>query len=154
MSEQLVERVCDVNSSLTPEYLLPSQWIPVLAVYSLPLRIKYLFTLYQRVAQKLSDMWCPSLEITAAQLPSVTESRRNQISYVWTYVHTWASGSDDRGNPIPRVDINCLIVDWLIDWVNRSPTRYDFHASARAILDSVNIAGNTYQFHHHRKLAY
>ena len=82
MSEQLVERVCDLNSSLTPEYLLPSQWIPVLAVYSLPLRIKYLFTLHQRVAQKLSDMGCPSLEIAAAQLPSVTESRRNQISYV------------------------------------------------------------------------
>ena len=118
MSEQLVERVCDLNSSLTPEYFLPSQWIPVLAVYSLPLRIKYLFTLHQRVAQKLSDMWGPCLEITAAQLPSVTVSSRNQISYVWTYVHTWASGSDDRGNPIPRIDVNWLIVDWLIDWLS------------------------------------
>ena len=28
--------------------------------------------------------------------------------------YTWASGSDDRGNPIPRIDVNKLI-DWLID---------------------------------------
>ena len=26
--------------------------------------------------------------------------------------YTWASGSDDRGNPIPRIDVNKLI-DWL-----------------------------------------
>ena len=26
----------------------------------------------------------------------------------------WASGSDDRGNPNPRIDVNKLI-DWLID---------------------------------------
>ena len=30
--------------------------------------------------------------------------------------YTWASGSDDRGNPIPRIDVNKLI-DWLIDWL-------------------------------------
>ena len=30
--------------------------------------------------------------------------------------YTWASGSDDRGNPIPRTDVNKLI-DWLIDWL-------------------------------------
>ena len=36
-----------------------------------------------------------------------------------SYVHTWATGSDDRGNPIPRIDINKLI-DWLIDsWWER-----------------------------------
>ena len=29
--------------------------------------------------------------------------------------YTWGSGSDDRGNPIPRIDVNKLI-DWLIDW--------------------------------------
>ena len=28
--------------------------------------------------------------------------------------YTWASCSDDRGNPIPRIDVNKLI-DWLID---------------------------------------
>jgi len=28
--------------------------------------------------------------------------------------YTWASGSDDPGNPIPRIDVNKLI-DWLID---------------------------------------
>ena len=27
--------------------------------------------------------------------------------------YTWASGSDDRDNPIPRIDVNKLI-DWLI----------------------------------------
>ena len=117
MSGRLVERVCELNSSLTPEYLLPSQWIPVLAIYSLPLGIKYLFTLHQRVARKLSDMWRPCLEIAAAQLPSVTESRRKQLYYVWKYVDTWASRLDDQGNPIPRIDINWLIVDWLIDWL-------------------------------------
>ena len=150
MSGRLVERVCELNSSLTPEYLLPSQWIPVLAIYSLPLGTKYLFTLHQRVAQKLSDMWRPCLEIAATQLPSVTESSRKQLYYVWKYVDTWASRLDDQGNPTPHIDINWLIVDWL----NRSPTRYDFHASARAILDSVNIVGKTYQFHRHRKLGH
>ena len=30
-------------------------------------------------------------------------------------LYTWASGSDDRGNPIPRIEVNKLI-DWLIDW--------------------------------------
>ena len=150
MSGRLVESICELNSSLTPEYLLPSQWIPVLAIYSLPLGIKYLFTLHQRVAQKLSDMWRPCLEIAATQLPSVTESSRKQLYYVWKYVDTCASRLDDQGNPIPHIDINWLIVDWL----NRSPTRYDSHASARAILDSVNIVGKTYQFHRHRKLAH
>ena len=29
--------------------------------------------------------------------------------------YKWASGSDDRGNPISRIDVNKLI-DWLIDW--------------------------------------
>ena len=33
--------------------------------------------------------------------------------------YTWASGSDDRGNPIPRIDVNKLI-DWLIDWLSDS----------------------------------
>ena len=30
--------------------------------------------------------------------------------------YTWASGSDDRGNPIPRIDVNKLkLNDWLIE---------------------------------------
>ena len=36
------------------------------------------------------------------------------VFYCHTF-YTWASGSDDRGSPIPRIDVNKLI-DWLIDW--------------------------------------
>ena len=37
---------------LTPEYFLPSKWVPVLdPTYSLSLWFKYLFTLHQSVAQ-------------------------------------------------------------------------------------------------------
>ena len=59
---------------LTPEYLLPSQWILVLApTYSLPVQSEYLLTLHQSVAQNLSDMRRSTSEIGAAQLRSVTE---------------------------------------------------------------------------------
>ena len=34
--------------------------------------------------------------------------------------YTWASGSDDRGNPIPRIEVNKLI-DWLIGIVTCFP---------------------------------
>ena len=47
----------ELNPSLTPEYLLSLQWIPVLApIDSLPLRSEYMFTLHQSMAQNLSDM--------------------------------------------------------------------------------------------------
>ena len=58
----------------TPKYLLPSQWIPVLAPnYSLPVQSEYLLTLHQSVAPNLSDVWQSTSEIGAAQLRSVTE---------------------------------------------------------------------------------
>ena len=34
------------------------------------------------------------------------------LIYYHTF-HTWASGSDDRGNPIPRIDVHKLI-DWFL----------------------------------------
>ena len=41
---------------LTPKYLLPSQWVPVLLpIYSLPQRSDFLFTLYQGVVRNLFD---------------------------------------------------------------------------------------------------
>ena len=41
---------------LTPKYLLPSQWVPVLLPsYSLPQRCDFLFTLYQGVVLNLFD---------------------------------------------------------------------------------------------------
>jgi len=43
-----------LSSNPTPEYLLPFQWVPILApTHSLLLRFEYLFTLPQRVAKKL-----------------------------------------------------------------------------------------------------
>ena len=35
--------------------------------------------------------------------------------------YTWASGSDDRSNPIPRIDVNKLI-DWLTERENAVAT--------------------------------
>ena len=41
---------------LTPKYLLPSQWVPVLLPsYSLPQSCDFLFTLYQGVVRNLFD---------------------------------------------------------------------------------------------------
>ena len=66
--------LCRSGWLLTPEYFLPSQWIPVLAsVYSLPVRSQYLFTLYLNMAPNLSNMRCSIFEISAVQLPFVTE---------------------------------------------------------------------------------
>ena len=66
--------LCRSGWLLTPEYFLPSQWIPVLApVYSLPVRSQYLFTLYLNMAPNLSNMWCSIFEISAVQIRSVTE---------------------------------------------------------------------------------
>ena len=50
--EDLVNQTPD----LTPQYLLPSQWIPVLAPTDSLLWYKYKFKLHQSVAQNLSDM--------------------------------------------------------------------------------------------------
>ena len=111
----------------TPKYLLPSQWIPVLApTYSLPVQSEYLLIppqsprgfsalarlyylatktamlrrliLHQSVAPNLSDMWRSTSEMGAARLRSVTEIA-----------------------PKPFV------------YVNRSPIRYGFHIGERAI---------------------
>ena len=66
--------LCRSGWLLTPEYFLPSQWIPVLAsVYSLPVRSQYLFTLYLNMAPNLSNMRYSIFEISAVQLPFVTE---------------------------------------------------------------------------------
>ena len=66
--------LCRSGWLLTPEYFLPSQWIPVLAsVYSLPVGSQYLFTLYLNMAPNLSNMRCSISEISAVQLCSVTE---------------------------------------------------------------------------------
>ena len=66
--------LCRSGWLLTPEYFLPSQWIPVLAsVYSLPVRSQYLFTLYLNMAPNLSNMRCSIFEISAVQLRFVTE---------------------------------------------------------------------------------
>lgn len=66
---------------LIPEYLLPPQWVPVVApTCSLPLLSEYLFTLHQSVAQNLCAMCRSSFEIFA----SLQKSPRNHLSYVWT----------------------------------------------------------------------
>ena len=71
---------------LTPEYLLPSQWVADVALtYSLPaLPSKYLLTMHhQSVAQNLSNMWCYTFEIGTAQ-PPYQKSPQNCRSYAWT----------------------------------------------------------------------
>ena len=85
MPERLHGREGLVNQIpvLTPEYLLPSQWIPDHApCYSLPLRSEYLFTPHLSVTQHLSDVWRSTLEIGAGQLRSVTEIKPKSPFYV------------------------------------------------------------------------
>ena len=69
-----VEGLVSLIPDLTAEYLLPSQRIPVVAaIYSLPLRSKYLFTLHCGTINP-SDMWRFTFEIWgAAQLSSFTD---------------------------------------------------------------------------------
>ena len=58
----------------TPEYLLTSKWVPILApTYPLPLRSEYPFILHQRMTQNLSDMWLSTFVTGAAQLRYVTK---------------------------------------------------------------------------------
>ena len=74
MPRQSAERLVNKIPVLNPEYLLPSQGIPVLApTSSLLLRSEYLFTVHQSMAQNLSDMWRSTFKIGDAQLRSVTE---------------------------------------------------------------------------------
>ena len=48
----------------------------------------------------------------------------------------WASGSDDRGNPIPHTDVNKPI-DWLIDWlIDLQPISDQLSASDKAVKGS------------------
>ena len=63
MPERLDERVYSINPNPPSEYLLPSQWVPVL----------YLITLNQSASLNLSDMRHSTLDIGAGQLRSVTE---------------------------------------------------------------------------------
>ena len=68
-----LEGLVHLISVLTSEYLLPSQWVLVLATtHLLPLRSEYLFTL-RRNSRNLSDMWRSTFKIGAAQLRSVKE---------------------------------------------------------------------------------
>ena len=68
-------------SFLTPEYLLPSQWIPVLAPTNLlPVRSEYLFTLHQSVPYNLSDISRSTIEINLAQLRSVRNVAFEELS--------------------------------------------------------------------------